>query len=341
MQSSSRAILPIRQISLLFTLLTATLQPGCSSPAPSIEAGVPNVLEVPKVAEGTSPLRHTVEVDGHPIAVWQKSPANQPTAAINRLSHTVLLVHGRTWSSLPDFDLQVSGEQLSLMDGLTAAGITTYAVDMRGYGQTPRDASGWLTPNRAAADLAGVMRWLNARLKAEGHAYKAHLFGWSYGSMMGQLMVQQQPELAASLILFGYPVRVGVAADDPDQPSTAPAMDNTAKNAASDFITPNSISQHAIDTFVAAALKADPQRTDWRMLKQWQALDATRVSTPTLLLQGEFDPYTNQDAHQRLFDRLDTNDKLWFVVKGGDHAAFMETPRQEFLDTMVGFIRGH
>ena len=78
-------------------------------------------------------------VDGHSLAVWSKLPA-RPRAVM-------LLVHGRTWSSRPDFDLQAPGEELSLMDGLVAMDIAAYAVDLRGYGATPRDASGWLTPD--------------------------------------------------------------------------------------------------------------------------------------------------------------------------------------------------
>ena len=55
-------------------------------------------------------VRHTVDADGHPLAVWEKSAAGATEA--------ILLVHGRTWSALPDFDLRVDGEDLSLMDGL-------------------------------------------------------------------------------------------------------------------------------------------------------------------------------------------------------------------------------
>ena len=29
-----------------------------------------------------------------------------------------------------------------------------YGIDLRGYGETPRDPSGWNTPLRAAADVA-------------------------------------------------------------------------------------------------------------------------------------------------------------------------------------------
>ena len=38
------------------------------------------------------------------------------------------------------------------MMALNEHGYTAYAVDQRGYGSTPRDASGWLTPDRAAAE---------------------------------------------------------------------------------------------------------------------------------------------------------------------------------------------
>jgi len=137
--------------------------------------------------------RHTITADGHPMVLWGKSAEN-PTEAI-------LLVHGRTWSALPDFDLQVEGEELSLMDGLVAEGYAVFAVDLRGYGETPRDETEWLTPNRSADDLAIVVSWI-----AESRAWrvKPHLFGWSMGSTIAQLMVQRHPDLVSSLTLFGY-----------------------------------------------------------------------------------------------------------------------------------------
>ena len=103
----------------------------------------------------TDPIEHAVEVDGHPMAVWEKSVA-EPKGHI-------LLHHGRTWSSLPDFDLQVPGEELSLMDGFNALGYSVWALDARGYGKTPRDNTGWNTPDRAALDLAAVLDWLLAK----------------------------------------------------------------------------------------------------------------------------------------------------------------------------------
>ena len=286
-------------------------------------------------------IAHRISVDNHPFAVWEKSPA-QPSAA-------VLLVHGRTWSSVPDFDLTTDSADLSLMNGLVAAGIAVYAVDMRGYGATPRDATGWLTPNRAAADLTGVLGWVNAQLPNKHLAdAKAHLFGWSYGSMIAQLAVQQmgpqQHELVAGLTLFGYPIRRGITKEPENSQGPAPARANTRSNAASDFITPNSIDADAIETFVERALAADPIRADWRELAQWRALNGREVSVPTLLVQGEFDPLAKRRAHRRLMKRLNTKDKRWVVIKQGDHAAFMEAnlgARAQFLSELVRFIREH
>ena len=296
-------------------------------------------LSLPGVAAEL--IRHTPVIDGHAFALWEKSPPDP--------QHAVLLVHGRTWSSLPDFDLTTAPVDLSLMNALVDAGIAAYAIDMRGYGATPRDATGWLTPYRAAADLIGVLGWLNARL-AQGvdAAVKPHLFGWSYGSMISQLALQRaaqrQEELAAGLILFGYPIRRGISKEPAATDRAAPARANTATNAASDFITPNSIEQAYIDEFVKRALAADPNRADWRQLRQWRDLDGRKIRVPTLLLQGEFDPLAKRRAHRRLMRRLATTDKQWVVIEQGDHAAFMEPKlgaRQQFLTVLTEFIKNH
>tara|TARA_Y100001933_G_scaffold94152_1_gene94972 strand:+ start:2306 stop:3259 length:954 start_codon:yes stop_codon:yes gene_type:complete len=285
------------------------------------------------VAAGAAPTAHEVSVDGHPMRVWQKSPADAGDVAVPR----VLLVHGRTWSTLPDFDLQVPGEPVSLMDGLVARGLSAYGVDLRGYGGTPRDETGWLTPERAAADVAGVLEWLAARDPA---APRPYLFGWSYGAMVSQLVAQQRPDLISGVILFGYPVRPGIDRDPAEADGPPPRQPTTAQAARSDFIVPGAISERAIEAFVAAALAADPVRADWRRLEQWRALDGAAVRVPTLLLEAEHDPLALDDVHAELFARLNTADKAWVVVPGGDHAAFMETPRDYFLDVMATFIRG-
>ncbi len=282
------------------------------------------------LAAGKAELRrHTVVADGHPLALWEKSA---PGAA-----EAILLVHGRTWSALPDFDLQVEGEELSLMDGLVAEGYAVYAVDLRGYGATPRDETAWLTPNRAADDVAIVIEWIAG---AGDRALRPHLFGWSMGSTISQLMVQRHPDLVASLTLFGY-WRDDDIELPADEPGIRPAKaKNTAEAAASDFITPGSISQAAIDAYVEQSLKADPVRVDVRHTDQYNALDGSQINVPTLVIAGEYDPLAPAGNQAKLYTRLATGHKQWVTVPGGDHAAFLESPRAYFIHELVGFLQG-
>jgi len=272
--------------------------------------------------------RHTVMADGHPIALWAKRADDAREA--------ILLVHGRTWSALPDFDLQVDGEELSLMDGLVREGYAVYAVDLRGYGETARDDSGWVTPNRAADDVAIVIGWIAAR---KDWRALPHLFGWSRGATISQLAAQRHPGIMSSLTLFGY-----WRDDDVDFPADQPGIEpqflkNTAAAAASDFVTPGTISQKAIDTYVAAALAADPVKTDLCNDDQYNALDASLIRVPTLVIQGQHDPLAPAAYQAKLFARLGTGHKQWVSVPGGDHAAFMETPRAYFIHAFVSFMQ--
>jgi pimeloyl-ACP methyl ester carboxylesterase len=278
-------------------------------------------------ADAAKPERHTVMADGHPVALWEKSASGATEA--------VLLVHGRTWSALPDFDLQVEGEDLSLMDGLVDAGYAVFAVDLRGYGETPRDESGWLTPNRAADDVAIVIDWITEQRE---WAAKPHLFGWSMGSTITQLMAQRHPGRISSLTLFGYARDIDVTLPA-DAAGIEPLRErNTAEAAASDFITPGSISKAAVDAYVKAALEADPVRVDVRSTDQYNTLDGALINVPTLVIAGEHDPLGPPEYQLKLFASIATGHKQYVSVPGADHAAFLESPREYFIRELVTFF---
>lgn len=278
------------------------------------------------MAQPAELVKHSVDADGHAMALWEKS--------VPDAKGHILLHHGRTWSSLPDFDLQVPGENLSLMDGFNAMGYSVWALDARGYGGTARDSSGWNTPDRAAQDLAIVLAWLENR-----NGQKTHVWGWSYGSMVAQLAAQRTPDAFRSLTLFGYPTDPDTEVPTDTNAGEPPRRPTTAEAAASDFIVEGAISQNAINTFVTAALAADPVRADWNQLHQWNALDGAELNVPVLLLQAEFDPLANTDAHARLFMKIPNANKQWVVLAGGAHAALLETPRARLIKASVDFMQ--
>ena len=166
------------------------------------------------------------------------------------------------------------------------------------------------------------------------------LLGWSQGSLVSQLTAQRHPDLVDRLVLFGYPFRPGTKPPVEEPTGAPPRRATTAQAAASDFITPGSISEAAVAAYVAAALAADPVRVDWTRTHQWGALDPAQVRVPTLVLHGERDPLAPAEAQAALFQGLGTPDRAWVVIPGGDHAAFLESPRPYFLAVVDAFLRG-
>lgn len=273
------------------------------------------------------PERFTVQSDGHPMAVWARKPASP--------KGTVLLVHGRTWSSRPDFDLQVPGLQRSVLASLAAQGFAAYAVDLRGYGETPRDGTGWFTPRRGVADIVSVLAWI-----AQQHPSlpKPALIGWSRGGGLAAIAAQQAPASVSALVLFAFVF-------DPDlqfvdAPVAAkPAMEkNTAAGAAADFISPAVTPPAVIKAFTEQALKADPVQVDLKNDAEFNLFKPDRLGTATLVLYGSKDPAILPEDAGKFFARIATGDKQMVALPGGDHAAQIEDTHDAWIAAVVSFL---
>jgi pimeloyl-ACP methyl ester carboxylesterase len=272
--------------------------------------------------DAASPTRHALVVDGHTLALWERS-ARSPRAAL-------LLVHGRTWSSLPNFDLRV--EDRSALGAFARAGYAAYALDLRGYGASPRDATGWITPARAVADVLAALDHIAARHPRL--AARPALIGYSRGAHVAVLAAQAKPGAMSALVLYGFPpsVRRTTTAD----PATPARAATTATAAAEDFITPGAASRELIDAYVAAATTADPVRADWRDEHQF-VFEPARIASPTLLIYGANDPFRNAAA-EAFFGALATADRAFVVLPDSDHAAHVENSSRAWIHAIDAFL---
>lgn len=282
---------------------------------------------VTPVSAQTTPIRLTVVADGHPLAVWARLPA-APRAAL-------ILVHGRTWSSRPDFDLQVPGVPRSVMTSLAAQGIAAYAVDLRGYGETPRDKTGFLTPRRAAADVSTVVRFVAARHPA---LQAPALLGWSLGGAVAHLAAQLPDVTISSLILFGFIMDPELTYADLPAPEKPAYARTTRADALSDFISPQVTPKAVMQAFAAQALAADPVRVDWIREVEFNALSPARLTMPTMILHGSRDPGVPAGVAARFFEKIAAPQRQWTLLPGGDHAAQLEDTHAAFVSAVVEFI---
>jgi pimeloyl-ACP methyl ester carboxylesterase len=311
-----------RQLALssavVFTLLFAVSHPGAAQQQPSVA-----VL-------GTDPKPERMEVmaDGHALSVWVKRPV-APRAAI-------LFLHGRTWGALPNFDLHTEGDERSVMNAFVQRGYAIYALDQRGYGATPRDLSGWLTPTRAAKDAAIVLGWIAEREADVGRL--PALVGYSRGSLTAMLTAQQYPERLSMLVLYAFTRDLEEQAPVVDPPQTPLRQPTTPASAASDFLTPAAVTQSVIDAYVQQALVSDPVRVDWRDEHEFNALDPAKIVVPTLLIHGVNDPGTSAAKDMKILSRLGTADHTLVVLPQSDHAAHVENSHAAWVEAIVSFL---
>jgi pimeloyl-ACP methyl ester carboxylesterase len=274
-----------------------------------------------------APQRFTVTADGHPIAVWGRVPANP--------RKSVLLIHGRTWSSRPDFDLQVPGLKRSVMQSFADRGIAAYAVDLRGYGETPRDATGFNTPNRAAADTAAVLKWVGSRHPT---LEPPALLGWSNGAVVAMHVAQLQSAPISHVVLFGFTPSPEYELVAVLPPRVAPKTRNTPEAARSDFITPAVTPPAVIRAFVTQALAADPIFAEWKNEEQWNVLRADKLHVPFMILHGELDPGADPVAAAAFMTEAVAPTRSYVVLPGADHCAQIEDTHEMFMSVVTEFI---
>ena len=144
----------------------------------------------------TSVERQRIFVEGSEgrLAAYCVRPIAPPVA-------TALFVHGRTFPSVPDFDLQVAGAQstFSFMEYLARRGIHSWCFDHRGFGASWKPPEGEaFTAHVRGQDLLDVVPAI--RKSSPG---PLTLVGLSLGCSAVAAAMKRQPKLAERVVLLG------------------------------------------------------------------------------------------------------------------------------------------
>ena len=268
----------------------------------------------------------TYVVDGHSIRVWKRSCKN-PSA-------TVVLIHGRTWSTRTVYDLETLEGDRSLMKNLSQNSIETFGIDLRGYGETPRDSSEVLTPQRAVNDVIEILE----QIKTQQKSSKVYLFGWSFGALLAHYAVQKRPETVSGLILFGYPLKKKRSASREKTSNKKYRVQTTQEMAMADFLSSENIEKDVISSFVEQALMKDPDRMDWANLEQLSILDPKCITVPVLLLQGGHDQHLDKAKLETFFNLIRSDVKIQKLLPENSHVAFLEPNHEQFTEEIVDFL---
>ncbi len=300
--------------------------------------------------------------DDHRVCVWSKG---DPKTA----KHCIVLLHGRTWSTIPVYDLRYScfGDSciiddedgtvestpipvsnlnddddekfrnLSTFDLLAEKDVAVFGIDFRGFGGTSKDKSGVLTPNRAVKDVRLILLWLQKQYNVDTPA----LLGWSQGGLVAHLFAQKFPDLISDVILYAsiYDPNViyqrnSFLTEQEDKSEVR----NTVEGALEDFTLPGSIEDEAGFAFAASALEADPIKAIWDSLHEFNAIVPHLLKKPTLIIHGDRDPYLPPNSQDTLFTRLGNQDKAHVILENADHCAHLIATRFAFVHYIHSFL---
>lgn len=326
--------------SLLVWLAATASLAAAQSPLITTDQFVPMVSVVPANAG---------QVVG--IFVRQKVAAG-PVAGETR--PVVLFVHGATVPSVPSADLEHN--DYSWMAFLARAGFNTYAMDVTGYGGSPRPMmddpcnvdpkqqneikprplTAACAPNYAfqlttiRSDWTEIDAVVDYLRRANGVA-KIHIIGWSAGGPRVGGYAALHPEKVDRMVL--YAPSPTIANDGPEKPSSGFPLrlqsreDLEKKRWDPDVRCPGQVEPGVRDAVWKSIMQWDRIGASWgpeggimrgRTATSfgWTVEQARKVTAPTLVMVGEFDRLAERKT---VYEQISSRDKIFLNIACASH----------------------
>jgi pimeloyl-ACP methyl ester carboxylesterase len=271
-------------------------------------------------------VEHWTRKGGVNLFLWEKfvgSPGGRPA---------ILFVHGSSMASQPTFDLCVPGRpDSSVMDWFARRGFVCWSVDIEGYGRSDKSRDITCDIANGADDLHAATDYIATRRGDRD----VMMYGISSGALRAALFAQQHPGRVSRLALDAF-VWTGSGAPTLEERRKKLPQFLAEKRRPIDraFVYsiferdhPETTEKRVVDAFADAILALDdsmPNGTYIDMCSKLPIVDPAMITTPTLILRGQYDGIAAFDDLIEFFKRLPGADKQFTVMPGISHASFQQ-----------------
>jgi pimeloyl-ACP methyl ester carboxylesterase len=291
---------------------------GCSRVAPQ---AIPN-----HVAE-VSAIEHTIAGPHGRLAALEKWTDNRATRP------AILLVHGATFSSRPDFDLRI--RDYSLMEFFAQHGFDVWALDIHGYGHSEKPSTDGSDTESATQDVEATVE----TMRKERGIRQIDLFGWSWGTQVAGLYASRHPDAVRRLVLYA-PFWKG-RPEWPERPLPTEPTKNNVPPDMSDFIAGEGETD-VMEAYARSIVETDPRSPNGvrgDLYRKLPLLDPAAIRVPTLIIRGEKDPISLESDLLPFFAALGTHDKSYVELPHGGHAVMLEKRHHTFQHAVLSFLQ--
>ena len=321
---------------------------------------------------------YNIDAIDHGIKLFVRSKMAEGTKTFTN-DNIVLFVHGATFPSTPDFDLQF--KDYSWADWMVQHGYVVYMFDKRNYGFSTREKA-MDTPaaeNRPVSRSYLVIRDIDAvveHIRAKHKVQKVTLIGWSWGAMTAGYYSSLHSEKVQKLVLYApayaFALHTNLGPGSSFQNKRRPYEFNyglgayrLATGAANQARWDGEIpvqekgeyrEQAVVDAFNVAALATDPTSNtrnppslrapngvleDTFMQATGRRIwNASSIYVPVLVIAGEYDTWSYPEDREGLMrDLTNAPFKRSVLIKDATHFMLFEKKRSEFFEAVLAFLK--
>ncbi|HZX97347.1 MAG TPA: alpha/beta hydrolase [Myxococcales bacterium] len=345
----------------------------------AVICGVALLAALPVHAQGAKIVKTDSHIDALDPGIKLFVREKKAEGARATDENTVLFVHGATFPSTPDFDLQF--KDYSWADRLASQGYVVYMFDKRNYGFSTREKAMDEPPaaNKPLSRSYLVIRDIAAvvdHIRAKNKIARVTLIGWSWGAMTAGYYSSLYPEKVQKLVLYAplyentlhTNLGAGSGLQDKRHPSQFnPAMgayrlgtgDANNKRWDGEIPVPNKDEYRdpaVQEAFNQAALATDPTsntrtppalRAPNGVLEDsfYQATgrriwNAASITAPTLVIAGEDDTWSFvHDREGLMRDLSNAASKKLVLIPHATHFVLFEKQRGKFFEEIEAFLK--